>query len=113
MDAITLLTAQVASLTKQLQTSQLGVNVVQTPQQVCELCQGNHPSAECQVGNPFVQTQFEQAQYVGDFNRQNNPYSNSYNQGWKNHPNFSWKNNQNMGNFQQEGQVHRRIGCQF
>ena len=54
VDAITLLTAQVASLTKQLQSSQLGVHVTQTPQQICELCQGNHPIAECQVGNPFV-----------------------------------------------------------
>ncbi|XP_062114643.1 uncharacterized protein LOC133825757 [Humulus lupulus] len=31
-----------------------------------------------------------------EFPRQsnNNPYSNSFNQGWRNHPNFSWKNDQ-------------------
>ncbi|XP_062107883.1 uncharacterized protein LOC133818823 [Humulus lupulus] len=38
----------------------------------------------------------EQAQAIGIFPRQsnNNPYSNSFNQGWRNHPNFSWKNDQ-------------------
>ena len=39
----------------------------------------------------------EQAQYVGNFNRQqNNQYSNRFNQGWRNHPNLSWRNNQNV-----------------
>jgi len=29
---------------------------------------------------------------MGNFNRGNNPYANSYNPGWKQHPNFSWAN---------------------
>ena len=36
----------------------------------------------------------DQANYVNNYTRQNNPYSNTYNQGWRNHPNFSW----NQGN---------------
>ena len=101
VDAITALTAQMETLTKQLQATQMGVHSIQASLQVCELCGGSHSSESCQVGNPFGQTQVEQAQYVGNFGRpQNNPYSQTYNPGWRNHPNFSWKNNQNMGNVQ-------------
>ena len=50
--------------------------------------------------------QLEQANYVGNQNHQNDPFSNTYNLGWRNHPNLSWRNNQNMfkpqGNFQQQ-----------
>ncbi|XP_030963798.1 uncharacterized protein LOC115984958 [Quercus lobata] len=49
---------------------------------------------DCQVGNPFAQSSYGQANYVSNFQRQNNPYSNTYNPGWRNHPNFSWRNNQ-------------------
>ncbi|KAL5564153.1 hypothetical protein UlMin_027317 [Ulmus minor] len=28
----------------------------------------------------------------GNYNRGNNPYSNTYNPGWRQHPNFSWSN---------------------
>ena len=80
----------------------MGVHAIQTQQQICGLCQGNHPNEECQVANPFTQTRLEQSQYVRNFNRQNNPYSNSYNLGWENHSHFSQKSNQNMGNFQSE-----------
>ena len=38
----------------------------------------------------------EHANYVGNFNKHNNPHSNKYNLGWRNHPNFSWSNNQNV-----------------
>ena len=105
VDMITKLAAQVDILTKQLQAQKLGVHAVQTPQQSCDFCQGNHLSEECQEGNPFMQTNQEQAQYVGNhpsqppFIRQQAPY----NPNWRNHPNFSWKNNQNSGNFQQGG----------
>ncbi|MFQ6631046.1 hypothetical protein Gotur_010071 [Gossypium turneri] len=37
--------------------------------------------------------------YMGNFNQNNNPYSNTYNPRWKQHPNFSW-NNQGVGNKQ-------------
>ena len=48
----------------------------------CTLCGGNHESTNCAT--------IEQVQYVNNFNwpNQNNPYSNTYNQGWRNHPNF-------------------------
>ncbi|KAL4340007.1 hypothetical protein GQ457_08G026690 [Hibiscus cannabinus] len=36
--------------------------------------------------------------YVGNFNRNNNPYSNKHNPGWKQHPNFSWNNQRNPSN---------------
>ncbi|KAJ4717074.1 Retrotransposon gag protein [Melia azedarach] len=63
---------------------------------VCELCSGNHPSMDCQVGNPCAPSSSEQVSYVGNYNQQNNnPYSNTYNQRWRNHPNFSLRGNQN------------------
>ncbi|CAB4278459.1 unnamed protein product [Prunus armeniaca] len=74
IDAISALTTQISTLSKQL---------------------GPHHGNECGAG-PFTPP-FEQANQVFDFNRQrNNLYSNTYNPGWKNHPNFSWSNNQNV-----------------
>ncbi|XP_062099705.1 uncharacterized protein LOC133805537 [Humulus lupulus] len=96
LDAITTLTAQVASLTKQLQQNTMSAQVVQA-QVMCELCGGSHPFDQCQaVLDPNnVPLDQAQVQVVGSFQRPyNNPYSNSYNPGWRNHPNFSWKNNQ-------------------
>ncbi|KAL4366587.1 hypothetical protein GQ457_05G023200 [Hibiscus cannabinus] len=40
----------------------------------------------------------ESSFYVGNFNRNNNPYSNTYNPRWKQHPNFSWNNQRNPSN---------------
>ncbi|XP_024031895.1 uncharacterized protein LOC112094656 [Morus notabilis] len=97
VDAITNLTAQIASRSKQLQSTQLTANAIQTSSPVCEFCSESHQSSECQADNPFAQVQMEQAQYVGNYTRQqNNPYSNRFNQGWRNHPNLSWRNNQNV-----------------
>ncbi|XP_023886157.1 uncharacterized protein LOC111998291 [Quercus suber] len=73
LDSITSLAAQMATLSQQL---------------------GNHSSANCQVGNPFAQLSYGQANYMSNFQHQNNPYSNTYNPGWRNHPNVSWSNNQ-------------------
>ena len=42
----------------------------------------------------LLPNRYGQANYVSNFQRQNNPYSNTYNPGWKNHLNFSWSNNQ-------------------
>jgi len=67
VDAITNLTAQIASLSKQLQSTQLTVNAIQTSSLVCEFCSGSHQSSECQADNPFAQAQMEQAQYVGNY----------------------------------------------
>ncbi|XP_022858334.1 uncharacterized protein LOC111379224 [Olea europaea var. sylvestris] len=74
--------------------NQLTANAIHLTPPACDFCHGNHPSEECQVGNPFFQSQVEQAHFVANYNQQNNPYSATYNPGWKNHPNFSW-NNQN------------------
>ncbi|XP_039132333.1 uncharacterized protein LOC120269114 [Dioscorea cayenensis subsp. rotundata] len=73
-------------------------NAVKTTSLACEMCNGPHQSFECPTGNSFSQMMtVEQAQYVGNFNRQqDNPYSNRYNPGWRNHPNLSWKNNSTM-----------------
>ncbi|KAF7152131.1 hypothetical protein RHSIM_Rhsim01G0069400 [Rhododendron simsii] len=51
---------------------------------------------DCQVGNPFANNGSEQANFVSNYQLQNNPYSNTYNPGWRNHPNFSWSNSQNI-----------------
>ena len=51
----------VAQLTKQLNRQQGTANAIQTnPWELCELCGGQHSSADCQSGNLTV----EQAQYV-------------------------------------------------
>ncbi|XP_065636347.1 uncharacterized protein LOC136070386 [Quercus suber] len=80
-----------ATLSQQL--GKMNVNAIQT-NVVCDHCAGNHSSVDCQVGNPFAQSSYGQTNYVSNFQRQNNPYSNTYNPGWRNHPNFSWSNNQ-------------------
>ncbi|KAL4304197.1 hypothetical protein GQ457_10G010420 [Hibiscus cannabinus] len=85
--------AQLAALTnmvKNLQrpSSSQEVKVIAS---YCDLCNANHDSFECPQ-NP------ESSFYVGNFNRNNNPYSNTYNPGWKQHPNFSWSNQRNPSN---------------
>ncbi|KAJ4700577.1 DNA-directed DNA polymerase [Melia azedarach] len=61
---------------------------------VCELCSGNHSSMDCQVRNLFAATSFEQVLDVGNYNHQNDLYSDTYNQGYR--PNFSWRGNQTV-----------------
>ncbi|XP_034203729.1 uncharacterized protein LOC117618238 [Prunus dulcis] len=93
IDAISALTAQISTMSKQLGT--LNVNAIQSTNLSCEFCAGPHHGNECGA-SPFTSPS-EQVNQVSDFNRQrNNPYSNTYNPGWKNHPNFSWSNNQNV-----------------
>ncbi|XP_024030839.1 uncharacterized protein LOC112094384 [Morus notabilis] len=95
VDALSTLTAQVATLSKQL--GSLTTNAIHTEPEVCELCSRDHASNECPVGNSFASHQSEQAHFVGNFKRQqNSPFSNTYNPEWRNHPNLSWKNNQNV-----------------
>ncbi|XP_062112692.1 uncharacterized protein LOC133823859 [Humulus lupulus] len=98
LDAIIALTAQVVSLTKQLQQNTMSAQVVQA-QVMCELCGGPHPFDQCQVVLDPNNVPLDQAQVqeVGNFQGPyNNPYSNSHNPGWRNHPNFSWRNNQDQ-----------------
>ena len=81
----------------------------------CEFCGGDLDSVNCPVS-----TSFEQANFIGNFqkgqnnfqrpmqnqfqnrpqnrfprpqaNPQNDPYAPTYNPGWRQHPNFSYKN---------------------
>ncbi|XP_062088678.1 uncharacterized protein LOC133795238 [Humulus lupulus] len=94
VDAISKLTAQVEALTKQLQGNIIAAPVQQA-QTLCEVCGGPHAYEQCQYAD-VNNMPMEQAQAIGNFPQQsnNNPYSNSFNQGWRNHPNFSWKNDQ-------------------
>ncbi|KAL5583639.1 hypothetical protein UlMin_016081 [Ulmus minor] len=86
---ITSLTAQIASLVNTLNNQQAtphqSVNSVQGTGESCVLCNGNHQFESC-PSNP------ESVCYVGNMNRNNNPFSNTYNPGWMQHPNFSWSN---------------------
>ncbi|XP_022898454.1 uncharacterized protein LOC111411971 [Olea europaea var. sylvestris] len=66
VEAITTLIAQVHNLTQQLKTNQLTANAIQLTPPACDFCHGNHPSEECQVGNPFFQSQAEQAHFVAN-----------------------------------------------
>ena len=62
------------------------LNYVSNPTLNCDYCGGAHMNDNC--------TNVEQAQFMTNFNRQqqqSNPFSNTYNAGWRNHPKFSWK----------------------
>ena len=91
------------------------MNAPQQQLMSCEFCGGEHDSVDCQVS-----TSFEQANFMGNFQRgqnnfqrpmqnqfqnrpqnrfpkpqanlQNDPYAPTYNLGWRQHPNFSYKN---------------------
>ncbi|XP_060972542.1 uncharacterized protein LOC115710785 [Cannabis sativa] len=73
VDALTALTAQMASMTNILKNMNMGGSV----QPAAAIQRAEISSSVCYVGNQ-------------NFNRNNNPYSNSYNPAWKHHPNFSW-----------------------
>ncbi|KAL5550722.1 hypothetical protein UlMin_000898 [Ulmus minor] len=86
---ITSLIAQIASLVNTLNNQQAthhqSVNSVQGIGESCVLCNGTHRFESC-PSNP------KSVCYVGNMNRNNNPFSNTYNPGWRQHPNFSWSN---------------------
>ncbi|XP_062075466.1 uncharacterized protein LOC133779528 [Humulus lupulus] len=94
VDAITMLTAQVAALTKQLQKTTLPSQAMQV-KNLCEVCGTSHQPNQCPVID-MNNMPMEEVQAIGNYQRQpNNPNSMTYNPAWKNHPNFSWSNNQN------------------
>ncbi|XP_062086268.1 uncharacterized protein LOC133792383 [Humulus lupulus] len=94
VDAITMLTAQVAALTKQLQKTTLPSQAMQV-QNSCEVCGTSHQPNQCPATD-MNNMPMEEVQAIGNYQRQpNNPNSLTYNSAWKNHPNFSWSNNQN------------------
>ncbi|XP_062109494.1 altered inheritance of mitochondria protein 3-like [Humulus lupulus] len=94
VDAITMLTAQVAALTKQLQKTTLPSQAMQV-QNSCEVCGTAHQPNQCPATD-MNNMPMEEVQAIGNYQRQpNNPNSMTYNPAWKNNPNFSWSNNQN------------------
>ena len=94
LDAITALTAQVATLTMQL--GSMKVNAIQASPLSYEHSNDPHSTVSCPTTSPFeTPSQLEQANFISNFDRQqHNSYSNTYNLGWRNHSNFSWSNNQ-------------------
>ncbi|XP_060965226.1 uncharacterized protein LOC133034202 [Cannabis sativa] len=92
VDAITALTAQMASMTNVLKNLSIGnakniqpAAAIQSDDVSCVFCGEGHVFEKC-PSNP------ESVCYMGNqnFNRNNGAFSNSYNQSWKNHPNLSW-----------------------
>ena len=62
-----------------------GATAEQSAAVSCVYCGDGHSFDSC-PSNPASVC------YVGNFNKNNNPFSNTYNQGWRQHPNFSWSN---------------------
>ncbi|KAL4283785.1 hypothetical protein GQ457_16G021310 [Hibiscus cannabinus] len=93
LDPTDSVSAQLAALTNMVKNLQCpsSSQEVKVIASYCDLCNANHDSFECPQ-NP------ESSFYVVNFNRNNNPYSNTYNPGWKQHPNFSWNNQRNPSN---------------
>ncbi|PON50459.1 hypothetical protein PanWU01x14_223240 [Parasponia andersonii] len=87
VDAVTALTAQVSSLSNILKSMNMaaGATVDQSAAISCVYCDEGH-SFDSSPSNPAS------VYYVGNYNKNNNPFSNTYNQGWRHHPNFSWSN---------------------
>lgn len=86
LDQINNLATQMANLSKQI--GKLGVNFFQS-NNFCEICACNHTMAKCHQGNSIGHSNLEHAAYVGNPNRYNNPYYNTYNPSWRNHSKFS------------------------
>ena len=69
------------------------MNAVSTLSSSCELCQGGHPTIECQMMQGMTT---ESVNYVGNFKGpQNQVYGNTYNPNWRKRPNLSWGNQRN------------------
>ena len=88
-----MINAKLDALSKKM--NQINVNIVSTSDLTssCEMCQGNHPTIECQM---IQGLSMENVNYVNNFKgQQNHVYGNTYNPSWRNHPNFSWSNQGN------------------
>ncbi|XP_060974037.1 uncharacterized protein LOC133039215 [Cannabis sativa] len=91
VDAITTLTAQMASMTNVLKNLSIGnakniqpAAAIQSDDVSCVFCGEGHAFEKCPSNPQSVCYMANQ-----NFNRNNGAFSNSYNQSWKNHPNFS------------------------
>ncbi|XP_075109249.1 uncharacterized protein LOC142181035 [Nicotiana tabacum] len=97
LDVVSALSAQVSTLTNQVNQMTMIINKqqaqpVQQVQIFCEVCGEGHMSNLCPVNPEFVY-------FVGNANRgQTNQYGDTYNPNWRNHPNFSWGGNQGPQN---------------
>ena len=91
--------------------------VQQISNPTCNHCQAsNHVFEDCPLISNLFNNNQEQLNVV--FQRQNNPYGQTYNPGWKNHPNFSWSQNNYQGNQQfatrpAQGQFPNQFQNQF
>ena len=91
-------------LTKKLDAT--NVSTIQTQNSQYDEYAAGQSAYEGQIGN-FGFTSNEQANYVNNFKRNNNSYSNTYTLAWRNHPNLGWGGNNNnsspkANNFQQQ-----------
>ncbi|XP_062085819.1 uncharacterized protein LOC133791927 [Humulus lupulus] len=101
VDPIAMLTAQIASLTKQMQQqNNISAQAMQLQPApiICETCVGPHHFEKCPAMSSYSvdDIPLEKVQAIGNFPRQpnNNPYPNTYTPTYKNHQNLSWSNNQ-------------------
>jgi len=62
-------------------TKRLGPTAVSSIQTNLVICGGDHHSNNYQAGNNFAFEQNEQANYISNYQRSNNLYSNTYNPG--------------------------------
>ena len=85
LDAFTALQAQVSLITKKLDTAAVAPTPTPTPL-TCNMAAVAAIGAIDHTGEGLTP---EEVNFI-NFQRQNNPYSNTYNPGWRNHPNFSW-----------------------
>ena len=95
IDTISAIHAQLALLTMKLNAN--NVSTIQTQNPPFDEFATGQPANEGQVGN-FGLPLTEQANYVNNFYRNNNPHSNTYTPAWRNHPNLGWGDNNNNNN---------------
>ncbi|XP_062080468.1 uncharacterized protein LOC133785233 [Humulus lupulus] len=101
VDHIAMHTAQIASLTKQIQqqnnSSDQAMQLQPAPIS-CDTCGGSLHFQQCPATSSYLvdDIPLEQVQAIGNFPRQpnNNTYPNNYTPAYKYHPNLSWSNNQ-------------------
>ncbi|XP_061361020.1 uncharacterized protein LOC133304948 [Gastrolobium bilobum] len=102
LDVVSALSAQISALNNSIKTLSLSaeakpVNAL-TDAILCVFCNGPHIYDNCPQDPQSVC-------FIGNFNRNNNPYSNTYNPGWRNHPNLSYSQGQHHGHQQGQQQM--------
>jgi len=113
IDAVSAIHAQLAVLTKKLDAT--NVRAIQTQNPPYDAFAAGQPANKGQTGN-FGFPSTGQANYVNNFQRNNNPYSNTYTPAWRIHPNLGWDDNNNnfaprantFSNNKQGHQHHKR-----